>query len=97
MLKLLSMPYNGKELRIIYEVSPYWEQVGIALALDSTFIKILQKDHSSDALSACTKMFQNLVDERKCSTWKELIDGLSRADMKKLAKDIESALQSSSL
>ena len=95
MLKLLSMPYNGEQLRIIYEVSPYWEQVGLALSLDSTFIKILQRNHPCNALSACTEMFQNLVDERKCSTWKELIDGLSRVDMKKLAKDIESALQSS--
>ena len=82
---------DSNEIRIIDEIAPCWGQVAIALEVDELYIKILKRDFSNNARLACYRMLLYWRDSQRIVSWGFLIDALSRADYKLLAKRIEAA------
>ena len=89
---------QGKKIKIIERVAPFWQRLGDQLDFDNTGSKLatIKADHSTSE-ACCRAMFQHWLSGNgltPCS-WRTLIDLLDDLDEVVLAQDIQSAVSAS--
>ena len=89
---------QGKKIKIIERVAPFWQRLGDQLDFDNSGSKLatIKADHSTSE-ACCRAMFQHWLSGNgltPCS-WRTLIDLLDDLDEVVLAQDIQSALSAS--
>ena len=89
---------QGKKIKIIERVAPFWQSLGDQLDFDKSGSKLatIKADHSTSK-ACCRAMFQHWLSGNgltPCS-WRTLIDLLNDLDEVVLAQDIQSALSAS--
>jgi hypothetical protein len=89
---------QGKKIKIIERVAPFWQRLGDQLEFDESGSKVttIKADHSTSE-ACCRAMFQHWLNGNgltPCS-WRTLIDLLDDLDEVVLAQDIQSALSAS--
>ena len=86
---------QGKKIKIIERIGPFWQRLGDQLDFDNNGSKLalIKADHSTSE-ACCRAMFQHWVSGNgltPCS-WRTLIDLLDDLDEVVLAQDIQRAL-----
>ena len=86
---------QGKKIKIIERVAPFWQRFGDQLDFDESGSKLalIKADHSTSE-DCCRAMFQHWLNGNgvtPCS-WGMLIDLLDDLDQEVLAQEIQSAL-----
>ena len=88
---------NGKKIKIIGRVAPFWQSLGDQLDFDESGSKLalIKTDHSTGK-ACCRAMFQHWLNGNgvtPCS-WRTLIRLLNDLDEEVLAQEIEDAVSS---
>ena len=86
---------EGKKIKIVERVAPFWQSLGDQLDFDGTGSKLalIKADHSTGE-ACCRAMFQHWLNGngvRPCS-WRKLIKLIDDLDEEVLAQEIEAAL-----
>ena len=89
---------EGKKIKIIERVAPFWESLGDQLDFDESGSKLslIKADHSTSE-ACCRAMFQHWLNGNgitPCS-WRTFIELLKDLDQEVLAQDIRHALSAS--
>ena len=100
-LAKLAMLQNveGKKIKIIEEVAPFWESLGDQLDFDESGSKLslIKAEHPINPVGCCRAMFQHWLNGNgvtPCS-WGKLVKLLEDLDQEVLAQDIQHALSAS--
>ena len=97
-LRLLRTP-QGKKIKIIERVAPFWQSIGDQLDFDDNGSKLalIKAEYPANPVACCRAVFQHWLSGNgltPCS-WRTLIDLLDDLDEVVLAQDIQSALSAS--
>ena len=90
---------QGKKIKIIERVAPFWQSVGDQLDFDDSGSKLalIKAEYPTNPEACCRAMFQHWLSGNgltPCS-WRTLIDLLDDLDEVVLAQEIQSALSTS--
>ena len=90
---------QGKKIKIIERVAPFWQRLGDQLDFDNNGAKLalIKAEYPTNPVACCRAMFQHWLSENgltPCS-WRTLIDLLDDLDEVVLAQEIQSALSTS--
>ena len=91
---------QGKKIKIIEKVAPFWQSLGDHLDFDDNGSKLalIKAEYPTNPVACCRAMFQYWLSGNgltPCS-WRTLIDLLDDLDEVVLAQDIRSALSATS-
>ena len=86
---------QGKKIKIIERVSPFWQTIGDQLDFDDRGSKLalIKAEYPTNPVACCRAMFQHWLSGNgltPCS-WRTFIDLLNDLDEAVLAQDIQSA------
>ena len=87
---------QGKKIKIIERVAPFWQRLGDQLEFDNTGSKLalIKAKYPANPEACCRAMFQHWLSGNgltPCS-WRTLIDLLDDLDEVVLAQEIQNAL-----
>ena len=90
---------QGKKIKIIEKVAPFWERLGDQLNFDDSGsrLDLIKAEYPTNPEDCCRAMFQHWLNGNgltPCS-WRTLIKLLNDLDQVVFAKDIQSALSAS--
>ena len=88
---------DGRKVRVIETVAPYWTKLAVELGFDQSRIMILEKDYQDSTEEACRAMFMRWLDgghdlAQPC-TWDTLIKCLRRAGFNDVASSLRTILR----
>ena len=88
---------DGRKVRVIETVAPYWTKLAVELGFDQSRIMILEKDYRDSTEEACRAMFMRWLDgghdlAQPC-TWDTLIKCLGRAGFNDVASSLRTILR----
>ena len=88
---------DGRKVRVIETVAPYWTKLAVELGFDQSRIMILEKDYRDSTEEACRAMFMRWLDGRhdlaQPCTWDTLIKCLRRAGFSDVANSLRTILR----
>ena len=90
---------QGKKIKIIERVAPFWQRLGDQLDFDESGsrLALIQAEYPNNPMACCRAMFQHWLNGNgltPCS-WHTLIELLNDLDEVILAQEIQSALSAS--
>ena len=90
---------EGKKIKIIERVAPFWQSLGDQLEFDESGSKLslIEAEHPTDPVGCCRAMFQHWLNGNgvtPCS-WGKFIELLKDLDQEVLAQEIQNALSAS--
>jgi hypothetical protein len=91
--------FQGKKIKIIERVAPFWQRLGDQLDFDDSGsrLSLIKAEYPTNPVACCRAMFQHWLNGNgltPCS-WRTLVDLLDDLDEVVLAQDIQSALSAS--
>lgn len=90
---------EGKKIRIIKSVAPFWHQLGLLMDFDNTGtqLEIIAKQHPMDPEACCLAVFQHWMKGNgvKPCSWRKLIELIDDCGQEVLAEEIQAALSPS--
>ena len=90
---------EGKKIKIIERVAPFWQSLGDQLDFDKSGSKLalIKAEHPTNPEACCRAMFQHWLNGngvRPCS-WRKLVELIDDLDQEVLAQEIQTALLTS--
>jgi hypothetical protein len=97
--RLSVLKSNGKKIKIIKEMAPFWKKLGILMDFDDkgTELATFEVKNRGDPEECCRAIFQHWMNGngvRPCS-WRKLIELIDDCGQVVLAEEIQTALSSS--
>ena len=90
---------EGKKIKIIERVAPFWQSLGDQLDFDESGSKLalIKAEHPTNPEACCRAMFQHWLNGNgvKPCSWRKLVELIDDLDQEVLAQEIQTALLTS--